>query len=58
MAIAFSVGGEVDQLRSPAGFGEPADEPLGESSSIVQQTLEGHALRNRAVIEEQLDLPL
>src|SRR5579872_4498762 len=52
MAVAFPVGGDVDELRSLAGIGEAAHQPIGETFAIVQQSLESHALRNGTVVKE------
>src|ERR1019366_3751620 len=55
MAVAFSVGGDVNQLRSLAGVGEAAHQPFCKSFAVVQQSLEGNALRDGPIVEEQID---
>src|SRR5947209_10890558 len=56
MPIALTIGCDVHQLRAFARIGKSTEQSLGNTFAIVQQTLEGHGLRNRTIIEKQIDL--
>ena len=57
MAVRFAVGGDVHELGMLAAVVEPLEEPGQEAVAVVEQPLEGHLLRDDAVVEEQDDRP-
>ena len=52
MAVAFSVGGDVDELGFAAAVVETLFETANEAFTGVEQTLKGHGARDWSVIEE------
>src|SRR5215472_4374913 len=53
--ITFTVGGNMQNLRPISFIRKAADEAIGESFAIVEQSFEGNSARDRPVIEEQCD---
>src|SRR6185437_14654110 len=56
VAVAFSVGGDVDELAAMVALiGEAVEEALNEAISVIQQALERDGPRDGAVVEEDGD---
>ncbi len=55
MPVRLPVGGDRDELGARAVIREPAHEPVGEQLPVVEQPLERHRPRDRAVVEEDVD---
>src|ERR1035438_4186262 len=58
VAIALSVGRNVDELRPLSSVGEAAHQAVGEPLSVIQQSFKRHALRDRSIVKEQVDFLL
>src|SRR6202140_958004 len=54
-AVAFAIRRDMYQLRPRPRVRKAAHQPVGKALTIVEQTLEGHALRNRSIVEKNGD---
>src|SRR3984885_379844 len=54
VAIALSVGRNVDELRPLSSVGESAHQPVGEPLSVIEQSFKRHTLRDRTIVKEQV----
>src|SRR5438093_116616 len=52
VAISFTVGCDVNDLRPPPAVGKSGDEPFSEIFAALQQALECDRLRDRTVVKE------
>ena len=57
MAVAFAIGGDMDELRPLTVLVEGADEPIDQVFTAGQQAFESDAAGNRAIVKEQRDGP-
>src|SRR5215510_8417788 len=57
MAVAFAIGGDMDELWPPTVLVESADEPIDQVFAARQQAFESDAAGNGAVVEKQRDGP-
>jgi hypothetical protein len=55
VTVALSIGGDVNELRPVARTGERPGEAIGKALAVGEQSLEGHASRDRPIIEEDDD---
>jgi hypothetical protein len=55
VAVAFAVGGDMDDLRVGAVGLESAEEALGEAFAAVQEAFEGNGAGARSIVEEDGD---
>src|ERR1700726_3895807 len=55
MTVAFSVRGDVHELRPLPRVGEAAHQAVGEALPVVEQPLERYTLGNRAIVEKHID---
>ena len=53
MAIAFSIGSNVDELIELTGGRKSAHKAIGKTFTVTEQAFEGDGLRNRAVVKKQ-----
>src|ERR1700719_3963885 len=55
MPVAFSVRGDVHELRPQPRVGEAAHQAVGEALSVVEEPLERDTLGNRAIVKKDID---
>ena len=55
VAVALAVGRNMNQLRTLASVGKAAHQAIGKPFPIAQQAFKGDGLRDRSIIEKQID---